>query len=390
MMPVTQRGSVYIAVIAVIAVVTLLTLTGVELRKRLHDRSAVAADSAAARQLATSAAELVVQQAYADHEGFLATAVSEKSIFEDLTLLPGRISATIRDSETDGAVTPETSRYTVVAEGSAGIGRTRLGFELHTPEDDLTILLRNQIPALAYWPLDETNWSQATEVIQGWHGQYTIPEIAGDTTHVHGNKAPRMSWMTEYVRVPHRSEYQLASGTLCFWVRFDTKPTGSGQQVAMVAKEISPLDSSLSLAIYMDKDYLYYILNNAGRDGRAIRFNENKITQGQWHFIAITWGIGGMQLYLDGERESDHKGTQLGLNSSLIPLRPANTSDWYFGVRNIPAGLHQRSSPTLGSVARVALFSSRLQEEQIAKIYETSSLAPGFRLVPGSFSRVVD
>ena len=100
-------------------------------------------------------------------------------------------------------------------------------------------------------------------------------------------------------------------------------------------------------------------------------------------------GSAGMELYLDGVREQRETGTGYTLGLGL-GLGFTNDFDWYFGVRNIPLGAAGQSNPTRGSVARVALFSERLSGSKIRELYEASSVEPGFRVVPGSFARVVD
>ncbi|MCC5822588.1 MAG: LamG domain-containing protein [Phycisphaerales bacterium] len=383
-----RRGSVYLAIIVVIAAVTMLVMTGVALRKQINERAQLAGQGSDASRLAVSAAELAIEHAYRDTDAFIARSFTG-TIFSNLNLSAGAIAATVTDADTQGPVQDETERFRVVADARVGQARSRIGFEMDLPEDDLTryVSVHNRI--VAYWPLDEVNQTTAVDKINARNGVYGVQSAAGAMTHEHGNPAPRVQWVTEHIRVPHRSAFELANGTLCFWIRFDLKPTTSGIQMAAISKERSPLGSSVSLSSYLTDNHFYYTLEASSGIGRSIRFSSNRIVEGQWHFIALTWGSNGMELYLDGVRRADHSGTTVGLNGIFL-IRPANTQDWYFGVRNIPWSTYDQSSPTFGSVARVMLFSAQLSGSTINELYEASSMPPGFRVIPGSFARVVD
>lgn len=383
----SRTGSVYMAVVVVIAAVTVLTLTGVELRKRINDRGAVAADASAAHVAARSGAELVIQRALADRDGFH-TLATTGTVFSGVSVRPGTVSAQVRDAATDGVVAADTRRYAVVTDAAAGQARSRLGFELLRPEDPFTVLIRAEASAVAYWPLDEDGASTAVEKLSGRNGVYNVPHAAGDETHAHGNLAPRINSSAEYIRVPHQASYELSNGTLCFWVRFDNKPNG-GQRVSAVTKDRNPLNSKISLGTWLDRNNFNFMLQNSYGFGRTVSFSSSKIIQGQWHHIAVTWGSAGMELYLDGTREVRETGSGYTLGLGL-GLGFTNDFDWFFGVRNLPQDVSGFTDPTRGSLARVAVFSERLSGSKIRELYEASSVEPGFRVVPGSFARVVD
>lgn len=384
----TRAGSVYLAILVVVAAVTSLVMTGAVLRRHLHDRSQAGSDASAVRRLTVSAAELAIDRAYADHAAFKQSAKSG-TVFDALTVQPGLIRAGVTDADTKAAVTDATTNYRVIAEASVGQNRSRIAMLLNTPDDDLSRLMSSMSAAIAYWPLDEINQTTAVEKLNGRHGQYAIANAAGAYTHVHGGPAPRVTWMTEFTSVPHHASYELANGTLTFWVRFDLKPAAAGQQMGAIAKERSPRNTSMSMAVYLEHDFVYYMLNNGPNQGGTIRFPSSLIAEGKWHFIAITWGNNGMEIYLDGVRQARNTSHTIDLAGRLL-VRFANTDPWYFGVRNIPFSIYPQSSPTFGSVARVALFNTQLSGSQIQAVFQASSLPPGIRLVPGSFATVVD
>jgi hypothetical protein len=383
-----RTGSVYLAILVVVAAVTSLVMTGALLRRHMHDRSDAGSDGGAARRLSVSAAELAIDRAYDDEAAFKLAAKSG-AVFDALQVDPGLIRAGVTDADTKAAVTDATTNYRVVAEASVGDARSRIGMLLETPDDELSLLMAGMSGAIAYWPLDEVNQAVAVEELNARHGAYALPVAAGAYSHTHGGPAPRITWMTEYVSVSHRSAFELANGTLTFWVRFDLKPTAAGQQMAAVVKERTHRNSSMSMAVYLEHDYVYYTLNNAADQGGTIRFASSKIVQGQWHFMAVTWGDQGMEIYLDGVREARNTSIIVDFGTGF-PLRLANTDPWYFGVRNIPYSIYTHSNPTFGSVARVGLFNTRLSSSQILSVYQASSLPPGIRLVPGTFATVTD
>jgi hypothetical protein len=380
-----RRGSVYLAVVVVVSAVTALALTGVTLRRHLHERARLGADASAARRLAQSGSELLVEAVYRDNDAFRERAAAG-TVYNGVTLAPGTVSISVTDADTGTAVTGATENFQVVSEAEAGRARSRLGFQLHTPDDDLTAAIKAIPEAVAYWPLDEVNQSQATERLADRHGTYQVLASAGGTTHDHGNPAPLIQWHTQFVRVPHHPVYELTNGTICLWARFDLKPTTSGIQMGVISKESNPYTGAMSLALYLERDHLVLSLNDAPNKGTSIRCSSSKITQGKWHFLTITFGDAGLELYVDGKREARDAGAEIDLNSMPGFFgRPANTSAWRFGVRNVSSPM-----PVFGSVARVSVFSSRLSESQIRTLRDATSLAPGIVVRPGSFARVVD
>lgn len=388
----TRRGSVYMAVLVAVAAVTTLVLTGVTLRKHLHDRAAGSADGSDARRLAVSAAELVAEIAQADQDAFKARA-GAGPLFDGFEVPPGKIRAEVVDADTGVAVKPTSRNYAAVAEGVAGGARSRISWRMETPEDDLAILIRSMSSIVAYWPLDEAGSATAAERISGRAGVYPVTTSVGATTHAHGNPAPLFQWYTQFARVPHNAAYELSKGTLAFWVRFDLKPTTDGVNMCAVSKEVSPVNRAMSLTVYLDDDHLCYCLNNDQNWGDTLRAPASKIKEGAWHHVAVTWGSSKIELYLDGVREDEDSGLMYGLHRTVIvlgPPRPANTFDWYFGVRNSPYSIYSQSSPVFGSVARVALFSEQLNATQIRALRDSTSMPPGILVVPGSFATVVD
>lgn len=386
--PCDRQGSVYLAILVVVTAVTSLVLTGVTLRKHLHERASLGGDASAVRRLAISGAELVVHAAAADEVEFRKQAGSGL-LFDGLSLAPGFISASVLDADTKSTVTPTTKNFRVLTTATVGDTTSRLSMLLDTPDDALSILMSSMPTAIAYWPLEEVNQPVGTDEIASRHANYAVPVAAGAYTHVHGGPAPRITWMTEFVRVPHASAFELSDGTLTLWVRFDLKPTMPGQQMAVVAKERSPAGLAINLAVYLEHDYVYYMLNNSLNRGGSIRFPSSAIQQGKWHFMAITWGNAGMEIYLDGVRMARDTGIRVDLNQVLLS-RPVNNYDWYFGVRNIPFSTYSQSNPIFGSVARVSLFNTQISPAQITSVYQADSLPPGIRPVRGGYATAAD
>lgn len=385
--PARRRGSVYLAVVTVVAAVTTLTLTGIALRRQIHDAAIAPVDATAAQRMALSAAEIVTHQAWSDMNQFR-TVARTGTIFQQISTSPGQISARVTDANSGGLPTVDTTRFRVITEAEVGRARYRLGMTLHIPDDALLERIRSIPSALVYWPLDEVNTTTAEESIAGRHATYSLASIAGAQTHTHGNPSPRMFWNTEYVRAAHHAQYELANGTLAFWARFDVKPSTSGYRMYAVNKEVTRT-SGMSLGVYLDSTNLVFDLTNRNGNGSTLTTPTSNIIVGQWHHIAVTWGSNGMEIYLDGTRRNRNTGARQGMNSVLL-VRAANTSDWHFGVRELPESIYSHSSPIVGSVARVALFSSQLSGSQIESISQSSSTIQGIQPVIGSFARIVD
>lgn len=387
------RGSVYLAVVAVVAMVGVLALTGVALRKQMIERSMIGSEAASARRLARSATELILARSQSNPEWFRTESYTG-TIFENLMLdgSGATLSASVVDANTKGAPGDATRLFRLVADARSGRARSRLSFLLETPDDPLGSAVGRHSASVCYWPMDEVNQAQAEEQLRSLHGVYGSPSVAGMETHVHGGPAPRMGWNSEFVRVPHDSAFELVNGTLAFWARINLEPW-EDYRATLVSKERHPTDASLSLILAVHKDHLVYTLYNSSQS-ESIRVPNDKLRFGEWQHFAITWGEDGMELFVDGERLASSSSIRIGLGqvgTSPFPwYRPANTQDWYFGVRDVPQYGFQQSASMLGSLARVALFNDQLDESQIARLRALSSVEPGFVLVPGSFARVTD
>lgn len=381
----SERGSVYVAVLAVVSAVAVLTLSGVALRRALHERAQVGGRVSEARRLAQSGAELAIHGAETDPAAFHAGAL-DGLVLPSTSLGDGRLRVTIEDDDTGVAPTSGTTNFRVVSEASVSEARSRLGFVLTKPPDEMTRAVTD-LGAIAYWALDEVNSAVADEPIGGRDGTYQAPASAGADVHAHGNAAPRMDWITEAVRVPHDSAFQTANGTVAFWVRFDLLPV-AGTQFGAVVKERTTANSSMDLAFWIDSSNLNFKLQNSTNQGTTISCAVSKITAGRWHFIAGTWGSTGMNLYLDGSLVANSRKSH-GMNVVLL-TRFANTQDWYFGLRNQPYGSYSQFWPTYGSVARVSLFDRGLTESEVNRLYQASTVKGLIEIEEGSFARVTD
>jgi hypothetical protein len=384
----TRRGSVYLAVLFVVLTVSVLTLTGVTLRRMMIERSDSGANAAAARRLALSGAELIVQQGKTNEASFMSAAVTG-TMLPTLSLAPGTLRATVKDADTGSTPTSGTINFDIVADGRVGDARSRLGFSMENPDDELRLWIQSEPSALAYWPMDEENVTTAEEIINNFDGTYYKSSTAGVFQHVHKNRAPRMAWMDEFVTAPNRGAYQMPNGTLAFWVLFNTKPNTPNWDATAVSKANTSvkLGMETTLRVFLDRsDLKFSMLTSSG--GGTIAFSQSKIVQGQWHHVAVSWGSAGMVLYLDGKREANNTGVTLGLNGSIVPLRAPNLFDWIFGGYKGSSGTVYE--PLYGSVARVALFTRQLTEDEIAAMMALDSRRPGPRLKPETFARVVD
>lgn len=386
-----RRGSVYLAVLFVVLTVSVLTLTGVTLRRMMIQRSDSGANAAAARRLALSGAELIVQQGKTSEASFMSMATTG-TMLPAFNLAPGTVRATVTDADTGLVPTSGTVNFDIVADGRVGEARSRLGFSMENPDDDLRRWIQSEASALAYWPMDEEKVTTAEEIINNFDGTYSKSSAVGAYEHLHKNRASRFAWVDERMTVPHKSAYEMPNGTLVCWVMFNSKPTVSGWKEVVVSKEDTSLGSAAAIRVWLDKDNMYYSLRTSTR-GDTLNFISSKITQGKWHHLAISWGANGIFLYLDGKEEDRETTVTMGINGSIVPLRMPNQHDWIFGSRVNPDSKTDGWSHTdilFGSVARAALFTRQLTEEEIKAMSKLDSRRPGPRLVPGSFARAVD
>lgn len=139
----------------------------------------------------------------------------------------------------------------------------------------------------------------------------------------------------DYVTHPTLLDTFPSNGTISFWFNPDwTIDTGLPNWIRMVEK-VSSLTPRYILVIEFehptqpDAGTLLFMLKEIGGFGtHEINTTTNSWSGGVWHHIVVTWGAGGMEIWVDGVREAFNAGwTQVPAPGTARDLRVSTNRD---------------------------------------------------------------
>ena len=156
----------------------------------------------------------------------------------------------------------------------------------------------------------------------------------------------------DYVEIPHSSDFALAEGTIQFWFNVD----GTSGQFTLMSMESSSDTDGLNLRV--KDNYLEFNLKGGGSD-HFLNSAAGSITAGQWHSASLTWGSGGLELYLDGTlvASDPYTGGLPDIGEPITIGASQKSSD--DGLANNLEDFFD------GQIAEVAVYDSALSETQI-------------------------
>ncbi|MCE5276647.1 MAG: LamG-like jellyroll fold domain-containing protein [Planctomycetaceae bacterium] len=252
-------------------------------------------------------------------------------------------------------------RYTLTASANSGGVCQAVGMTIKLSSSYLTDLIAKG--PLTYWRLGEGSGATAGEVVRGANGTYfntgygETGALAGDS-----NRCARFNGVSSYVKMPNSSLYQVANGTFVLWF----KPTTLPQTAALFSKNNNKEQAY--------DDQFEIRLDNQGRVGAE--FTRYRIAHGlsggtvqlnQWHCVAVTFGSGGMKLYVDGVLVASNSYTG-GLQGNADPIilgASASSSPVWQGW---PLRDYFR-----GQIDEVAMFTTVKSAQQIQQIYDAQA-----------------
>ncbi|MCG8508492.1 MAG: PA14 domain-containing protein, partial [Rhodospirillales bacterium] len=208
------------------------------------------------------------------------------------------------------------------------------------------------------------------------NGTYNGP-IGGSTGH--DGTAPEFDGSDDYIEISHHNAYLLDHGTVSFWFRSDNL---SGEH-GLLSKDSSGYDNGGHLHIYTDGAQLKAQLGSTTAN-HAVS-SASVLSTGTWYHVALTWGTGGVRLYLNGslvdsETYYGGTGTTSGGSGNYEPIvlgadatgsgdTAATPLDDYFD----------------GRIDDVRIYDQPLDSGQITNVYNGSD--PGARTDPGYIVR---
>jgi hypothetical protein len=153
---------------------------------------------------------------------------------------------------------------------------------------------------VAYWKLDESQPGTVGDEMGGHAGR--AHGAAGDGGAF--DAVDTFDGIDDYIQVPHTADMVIAEGALTLW--FNAYATGQGSIAAKGARE----GDHLAFGVRGRK--LHAVIR---ADGQTYAATGGTFGTNEWNQATVTWGGGGIRLYLNGEAvgAQDHAGGIAGI-----------------------------------------------------------------------------
>ena len=220
------------------------------------------------------------------------------------------------------------------------------------------------IDLAGYWKFDDASGAlSAADETGTSNGLVYGSVVLGDAGVNANSSAAAFDQSSTYIEIPHHDDFLLNEGTVVFW--FNTTST-SGRQ-GILSKDSSGKDAGGHLTIYLQGGQLKVRMQSTSTS-YDLKSSVN-IVKGQWYHVALVFGPGGMELYVNGVLSKAHNyAGGLGVNSVGVgnyePMVIGAVS-WMSGDR-VATPVHDHFQ---GKIDEVAILSNRLSSSTIADIY---------------------
>ncbi len=172
------------------------------------------------------------------------------------------------------------------------------------------------------------------------------------------NVAPYFDGTNDYIQVERPFE-NLSDGSVSMWVKFEDLPSKDAPLkifYEIVKGEVNNIKFvDWGFALYSD---IYYgiTLGISDKNKKEVFLYSNFTPAlGRWYHVAVTWGKGGMRIYIDGVlyAKNDYKGTFADTNNKVL-----------YGAGTYPNSFFK------GSIEGLLVYNAQLTDEEIEESYD--------------------
>ncbi len=177
--------------------------------------------------------------------------------------------------------------------------------------------------------------------------------IVGDAAWVEGYKGTALEFVTgSHVTIPEIPEYDIsAEVSLMAWVNATTNPNW-GRVIDKSQYQTSGFDLVLTQNVGLAR-LEFFVANTT-----SIVDSTTVVMDGEWHFIAGTFGAATLRAYVDGVLEGEATSVnQVDINPNDLPVMIAGETSSNGGQQYF------------GSIDEVAMYNRELSEDEIADIF---------------------
>ncbi len=223
------------------------------------------------------------------------------------------------------------------------------------------------VSPISRWTLDETVGSLATDVVGGHHGSYATGTTLGVGGQV--DAAAEFDGSSGHVAIDHNDAFLADAGAITLWFYLDNT---SGRK-ELFSKDSSGYDTGGHVTMYANGDDVEVRFQDTSS---SYTLNSgNVLSASTWHHAALTFGAGGLRLYVDGalvdsDSHTGGMGTSSGGTGNFEPIAlGANT--WASG--NLT--LWPMSNYLDGRLDDVRFYDQQLTADQVAALFTSGEAA---------------
>ena len=236
---------------------------------------------------------------------------------------------------------------------------------------------------VSWWPGD----GNANDIADSNHGT-----LQNGATFAPGKVDQAFSFdgIDDFVSIPDPDNIENPTGTITVWVKTTTDYSSSSQRNDYVFGKQDLLPRISTLALLFPGSFhipgstgkiMFWIRDTANTNSIMIVSSSN-LNDGNWHFIAVQWGLGGMKLYVDGviDNSDPFAGWWDGNRGSFDIGRITNRTDLTFG----------------GLVDELEIYDRALSQPKIQAIFDAGSagkckgITVQIDIKPGSFPNSIN
>lgn len=201
---------------------------------------------------------------------------------------------------------------------------------------------------ILYLPLDEGEGG----IVEDASGHKNNGNIAGNAKLADGKMGKCLEFVTgSHVEVPEIPEYDVTDAvSLMAWIK-----TSSVTSWARIIDKSQWQDNGYDLALNMNSHVPLFEFFVDGTTSQTVA--STRVDDGEWHFVAGTFGNKTLKIYVDGVLE--------GQITSANDIKPNDWPIWLADVAR-PAETQQY----LGMIDEVAVFNRELSEDEIQDIFQ--------------------
>jgi len=360
----TNRGSVYLVTLITVAAIASMVLIGMRLRTASNDQSALIEQMAETNNAIFDATELALQKIQND-PAWVHTA-QKGIVYESLTLGDTTYAATVTDADTKALPDDDTINYRLDLQAKTKITRARANVDLNVAKSDYFETLKD-LSANFYWQLNEpANSSRAGEQVENQRGSYLGSSAAAKGTNDEGAPVPVFTDSNNIISVDWDNDFEQRNASVAMWIKY-TGPANSSTQSPFLGLNYKYNGHpTLNLAVYNSGIFAYVCDDGSRRGSCMLSTPKGTINTNQWHHIVLTWGDGGLAIYIDGTREAFNSSNRDGVDTENIifgghqPLYIGGGYDVFYP-----------DTPYVGftgSVAHVVYFDPYLRADQVTEL----------------------